>query len=116
MLLRGGLVGKYSVPEHIRAMKPKGTMVKAIGGRYYVYEYETVVEDGRRKTRMGSCIGKIKEGIGFVPNSKGEVASSSDAAKPDTADEVARLRARVAELEAALAAISETATRALKGQ
>ena len=26
-------MGAYSVPEHIRAMKPRGTMVKAIRAR-----------------------------------------------------------------------------------
>lgn len=61
-------MGKYSVPAAIRAMKPKGTMVKAIGGHYYVYEYRSVTEGGRRRTRMGRCIGKIEEGRGFVPN------------------------------------------------
>ena len=35
-------MGKYSVPESIRQMKPKGTMVKCISGHYYVYEYSTV--------------------------------------------------------------------------
>ena len=61
-------MGRYSVPEHIRAMKPKGTMVKAIGGRWYVYEFKSVREDGRRKTRMGPCIGSITEEDGFVAN------------------------------------------------
>ena len=32
-------MGNYSVPESIRSLKPKGTMVKKIHGRYYVYEY-----------------------------------------------------------------------------
>jgi hypothetical protein len=61
-------MGAYSVPERIRAMKPKGTMVKAIGGRYYVYEYRSVTVDGKRKTRMGACIGSITEDLGFVRN------------------------------------------------
>ena len=61
-------MGKYSVPERIRAMKPRGTMVKAIGGRYYAYEYKSVTRDGRRKTEMGRCIGSITEEDGFVPN------------------------------------------------
>ena len=61
-------MGKYSVPGRIRAMKPKGTMVKAIGGRYYVYEFRSVSEDGRRRTVMGPCIGSITEEDGFVPN------------------------------------------------
>lgn len=61
-------MGKYSVPEHIRAMKPRGTMVKAIGGHYYVYEYRSVTRDGRRKTEMGPCIGSITEDGGYAPN------------------------------------------------
>lgn len=72
-------MGAYSVPEHIRAMKPKGTMVKAIGGHYYVYEYRSATRDGRRRTEMGPCVGKIEEGMGFVPNSglarQGEVTT-----------------------------------------
>lgn len=72
-------MGDYSVPEYIRAMKPRGTMVKAIGGHYYVYEYRSVTDGGKRKTRMGDCVGSIKEGIGFVPNDgrarKGEVTT-----------------------------------------
>ena len=63
-------MGKYSVPEEIRAMKPKGTMVKKIPGGYYVYEYRSVTRDGRRKTEMGPCIGKIDPARGFVPNSR----------------------------------------------
>lgn len=64
------MAGRYAVPAEIRAMKPKGTMVKRIPGGYYVYEYSTVRgEDGRRRTRMGSCIGKIDPARGFVPNS-----------------------------------------------
>jgi hypothetical protein len=61
-------MGTYSVPEHIRALKPKGTMVKAIGGHYYVYEYRSVTRDGKRKTKMGACIGSITEDLGFVSN------------------------------------------------
>lgn len=72
-------MGEYSVPGHIRAMKPKGTMVKAIGGHYYVYEYRSTTRDGKRKTKMGACVGSIKEGAGFVPNDararKGEVTT-----------------------------------------
>jgi hypothetical protein len=64
------MAGKYAVPQEIRAMKPRGTMVKKIPGGYYVYEYKSVRdEDGRRRTRMGRCIGKIDQALGFVPNS-----------------------------------------------
>ena len=63
------MAGEYAVPEEIRAMKPKGTMVKKIPGGYYVYEFKTVRgEDGRRRTKMGPCIGKIDPERGFVPN------------------------------------------------
>lgn len=70
-------MGKYSVPENIRSMKPKGTMVKNIGNRFYVYRYSCRQEifeneDGtkRRKTvtKIGKCIGRIEEGKGFLPN------------------------------------------------
>lgn len=62
-------MGKYSVPESIRQYKPKGTMVKAISGHYYVYEFKSITgEDGKRHTKMGKVIGRIKEGIGFIPN------------------------------------------------
>ena len=63
-------VGKYSVPESILKFKPKGTMVKLISGRYYVYEYSSAKgSDGKRRTKMGKEIGSILDGIGFVPNS-----------------------------------------------
>ena len=62
-------MGNYSVPESIRKFKPKGTMVKAISGKYYVYEYSCYYgKDGKKHTKMGAIIGSIKDGIGFVPN------------------------------------------------
>ena len=41
--------GKYSVPQHIRDQKPKGSMVKRIRDNFYVYEYKTVYVDGIKK-------------------------------------------------------------------
>lgn len=62
-------MGSYSVPAEIRACKPKGTMVKRINGYFYVYEFSsTRDENGKRKTKIGKCIGSIKPDIGFVPN------------------------------------------------
>lgn len=63
-------MGNYSIPDNIKCFKPKGKMIKAINGHYYVYNYSSYTDKntGKRKTRMGSCIGSIKEGIGFVPN------------------------------------------------
>ena len=69
--------GDYAVPAHIRAMKPKGTMVKRIKNHFYVYNYTTksvpvTDKDGivkmKSKTEMGSCIGSITEKDGFIPN------------------------------------------------
>lgn len=63
-------MGRYSVPEEIRAMRPKGTMVKAIGGGFYVYEYRCEKGgDGRWRNRMGRCVGRVDPARGFVPNS-----------------------------------------------
>lgn len=62
-------MGTYSVPEDIRALKPKGTMVKAIKNGYYVYTCTNQKgEDGKWRLKMGSLIGRIKEGVGFIPN------------------------------------------------
>lgn len=62
-------MGKYSVPDSIRQYKPKGTMVKAISGNYYVYKYSTFTDENKKRhTKMGKMIGSIKEGIGFIPN------------------------------------------------
>lgn len=60
----------YSVPEKIRKMKPKGTMVKSLNGKYYVYNYKNIKdpETGKWKIKMGDCIGKISEELGYVPN------------------------------------------------
>ena len=74
----GGIaVGEYSVPDEIRRLKPKGTMVKKVKNGFYVYEYSSKKEkvinpDGTvaRKTinHMGKCIGSITLQEGFVPN------------------------------------------------
>ncbi len=64
-------MGDYSVPSEIRALKPKGTMVKNINGYYYVYQFSSYRdENGKRKTKTGKCIGSIKPDIGFVPNDR----------------------------------------------
>ena len=61
-------MSSYSVPENIRALKPKGTMVKIIHGKYYVYEYFHVKENDKWKTKMGKLIGSIDPVLGYVPN------------------------------------------------
>lgn len=70
-------MGKYSVPEEIRKMRPTGTMVKNIKGHYYVYEYsstsvKTEKPDGtyywKTKSSTGPCIGQITYEDGFIRN------------------------------------------------
>ena len=59
-------MGKYSVPEEIRKLRPIGTTVKNIKGHFYVYEYKPTsikieMPDGsmqwKSKNTIGSCIG-----------------------------------------------------------
>lgn len=68
-------LSKYSVPEEIRQMKPKGTAVKVIKGNYYVYSHSQVKdpETGRWKTATGKLLGKIIPGVGYCPR----IAASS---------------------------------------
>lgn len=70
-------MGKYSVPEEIRKMRPSGTMVKNIKDHFYVYEYsstsvKTVLPDGtnhwKTQSTTGPCIGQITYEDGFVRN------------------------------------------------
>jgi len=64
-------MGKYAVPDYIRAQKPKGKQVKKIGNGYYVYDCKNVkCEDGKWRVRTGDIIGCIREGVGFVPGEK----------------------------------------------
>lgn len=62
-------MSKYSVPENIRKMKPKNTMVKKIGDKYYAYEFEMYYDSNKkRKVKMGKSVGKIDPTLGFIPN------------------------------------------------
>ena len=65
-------MGNYSVPEEIRAMKPKGTIVKKIKGQYYVYSHSQSkdLKTGKWKTDPGKLLGKIIPGVGYTPNDK----------------------------------------------
>ena len=69
-------MGRYSVPAEIRAIKPKGTMDKAILGHYCVCEYRSVREGKRRRTKMDRCIGRITEAEGYLSNAGTKVANS----------------------------------------
>ena len=71
-------MGIYSVPADIRSInRPKGTRIKNIKGRYYVYESSTkrikeYNSDGtcvsKVKTTSGKCLGRITLKDGFIPN------------------------------------------------
>jgi len=65
------------VPEHIKAMKPPSSEVQEIKGHYYVYAVKAKYNKETKKStsqRLG-CIGKIYDGVGFVPNDKGRAES-----------------------------------------
>lgn len=55
--------GLYAVPENIRKMKPRGTMVKKIKGHYYVYRMQHIKDEktGKWKIKSLGIIGKIVE-------------------------------------------------------
>lgn len=62
-------MGNYSVPEKIRNLKPKGTIIKLIHNKYYVYEhFYRKDSDGKWKTKSGKLLGYIDETKGFIPN------------------------------------------------
>ena len=62
-------MGNFAVPQTIRDMKPKGTVVKVLnGGKYYVYEQKHIKVDGKWKIKSGKMIGSIDPLIGFIPN------------------------------------------------
>lgn len=65
-------MGDYTVPAEIRAMKPKGTIVKKIKGQYYVYSHSQSKDPqtGKWKTDSGKLLGKIIPGVGYAPNDK----------------------------------------------
>ena len=68
-MVNGADLGKYSLPAEIRAMRPQHTMVKAITGGYYVYEYACEKRpDGKWRSRLGHCVGKIDLARELVPN------------------------------------------------
>ena len=65
----GNKMSKYIVPEEIRKLKPKGTMVKALHGRFYVYSFSCYKDsNGKWKTKMGNVIGQITLEKGFIAN------------------------------------------------
>lgn len=60
-------MGKYSVPENIRKLKPKGSVVKVVKGNYYVYSQKNIKDTntGKWKIKSGEYLGKINND-GFV--------------------------------------------------
>ena len=62
--------GKYAVPEEILKFKPRGTMVKKIHGKFYVYAMENVKNPvtGKWQTKSKGIMGKITVENGYIPN------------------------------------------------
>lgn len=62
-------MGNYSIPEEIRKQKPKGSVVKLIGGNYYVYEQKHIKDEntGKWKIKSGKYLGKITKEHGYIP-------------------------------------------------
>ena len=62
-------MGNYSVPESVRAFKPKGSIVKKIKNNFYVYSHSQVKDSktGKWKTTSGKLLGKIIPNVGFCP-------------------------------------------------
>lgn len=63
-------MGAYSVPEEIRKLKPTGTSIKVVKGKYYVYSHSQHKDPvtGKWKTDPGRILGRIVEGVGYIPN------------------------------------------------
>ena len=62
-------MGNYSIPEEIRKQKPTGSVVKLIGGNYYVYEQKHIKDEntGKWKIKSGKYLGKITKENGYIP-------------------------------------------------
>ena len=62
--------GKYAVPTEILKFKPRGTMVKNIHGKFYVYAMENVKNPatGKWQTKSKGILGKITLEDGYIPN------------------------------------------------
>jgi len=60
------------IPNSIKCHKPANTEVRHKNGHYYVYKVKGYYDKDLKKSKSKSlgCIGKIYEGIGFVPNKK----------------------------------------------
>ena len=63
-------MGDYSVPEEIRKLKPVGTIIKVVKGKYYVYSHtqHKDPDTGKWKTDPGKILGRIVDGVGYIPN------------------------------------------------
>ncbi len=63
-------MGKYEVPEEIRKLKPKGTVIKRLNDKYYVYTQKHIKDPltNKWKIKSGKCIGKITKEDGFISN------------------------------------------------
>lgn len=54
--------GLYAVPENIRKMKPRGTMVKKIKGHYYVYRMQHI-KDEKQESGRSKALGSLGKSL-----------------------------------------------------
>jgi len=62
-------------PQWALAHRKKGTELRLIQGRYYLYEYKTVYDkiNKRPKKISGNLLGSITQQDGFIPSGKREL-------------------------------------------
>ncbi len=72
-------MGNYSIPEEIRKQKPKGSVVKLIHGKYYVYEQKNIKDPttGKWKIKSGKYLGKITHEFGFIPSEESFISEEN---------------------------------------
>jgi len=65
-------------PQWALKYKKKGTELRFIRGRYYLYEYRTVYDKEKKRPRKisGRLLGSITEKEGFIPSEKRELEQS----------------------------------------
>ena len=73
-------MGKYSVPEEIRKLKPKGSVVKVVKEGYYVYSQKNIKDPitGKWKIKSGEYLGKITLKQGFVASKEKYIEETDD--------------------------------------
>ena len=73
------LAMQSKIPNEIQQYLPeKCSIIKLIGGHYYVYRYKAIkLQSGKWGTKTDSCIGKIIPNIGFCPNKNYDITDET---------------------------------------